>query len=227
MKYHANDKELETLRKRYHKLVNSPDLSEERALDVAKKCRELIFHVHNRIEYAENRRTQIVNVALGLIAGAVALFLASLLHGINSIEWVFLIRVAALSFFVTSVIILALYARQTNYAYPFVQVSKTWRWFYHYIVSKDYKPPFLAYESEGRRNEQRKLHLQDLFSYAKKTIDMSPKEELEQDLEQLFLVIVNEKYKNSQLSHLRSVLFRGLIVTMSILVATGLLILLT
>jgi len=62
-----------------------------------------------------------------------------------------------------------------------------------------------------------------MLSYADKTVKMNPKDELEQDLEQLFLVIVNEKYKNAQLSHLRTVLSWGLVATTIILMATGVL----
>lgn len=54
------------------------------------------------------------------------------------------------------------------------------------------------------------LHLRDMLAYSEKTLKISPKEELEQDLEQLFLVIVNEKYKNLQLTHLRKVISWGL-----------------
>ena len=68
-----------------------------------------------------------------------------------------------------------------------------------------------------------KTHLKDMLTYAEKTLGSSPREELEQDLEQLFLVIVNEKYKNAQLSHLRTVLSWGLIVTIVVLIITGIL----
>ena len=217
----TNQKELESLRERYHNLIHSSDLDDKEALTRAAKCRELIFHIHERIEYAENRRGQIAAVALAFLAGAVALFLASVVEDVRSQEWVLILRVAALCLFATSATTLVLYSRQINFAYPFIKVTKTWRWFYHYSVSKDYKPPFHTYDSESQRKKLQKVHLEDLLSYAQKTVKMSPKEELEQDLEQLFLVIVNEKYKNAQLSHLRTVVSWGLMLTIVILVVTA------
>ena len=66
-----------------------------------------------------------------------------------------------------------------------------------------------------------KIHLKDMLTYAEKTLGSSPKEELEQDLEQLFLVIVNEKYKNAQLTHLRIVISWGLGLTLLAMIATA------
>jgi len=221
MSNNANQKDLESLRERYHNLIHSPDLGDKEALDRAAKCRELIFHIHDRIEYAENRRGQIATVALAFLAGAVALLLASVVEDVRAQEWVLILRVVALCLFATSATTLVLYSLQINFAYPFIQVTKTWRWFYHYSVSKDYKPPFHTYDSKSQRKKLQKLHLEDLLSYAQKTVKMSPKEELEQDLEQLFLVIVNEKYKNAQLSHLRTVVSWGLMLTIVILIVTA------
>jgi len=216
-----NQKEIESLRERYHNLIHSSDVDDKEALSRAANCRELIFHIHDRIEYAENRRGQIAAVALAFLAGAVAIFLSSVVDNLRSQEWVPVLRVAALCLFLTSAATLVLYSRQINFAYPFIKVTKTWRWFYHYSVSKEYKPPFHTYDTKSQREKLQKLHLEDLISYAQKTVNMNPKEELEQDLEQLFLVIVNEKYKNAQLSHLRTVVSCGLMLTIVILVITA------
>jgi hypothetical protein len=58
-----------------------------------------------------------------------------------------------------------------------------------------------------------------MLNYAERTLESSPKEDLEQDLEQLFLVIVNEKYKNAQLTHLRTVIACGLGLTILVMIA--------
>ena len=216
----VDEKELKSLRERYHDLIDSSDLDDKEALDRAAKCRELTFHTHERIEYAENRRNQVAAVALAFLAGAIALFLASVIQDISSQEWVLFLRLAALCLFVTSIMTLVLYARQINFAYPLIKVTRPWRWFYHSSVSEEYKLPFHAYGSESQRKKLQKLHLEGMLSYAEKTVKMRPKEELEQDLEQLFLVIVNEKYKNVQLSHLRTVLSWGLMFTITILIIT-------
>ncbi|MBC8274853.1 MAG: hypothetical protein H8E40_07790 [Chloroflexi bacterium] len=211
--------ELSSLREQYHKLVDSSSLNSKDTLGLAARCRELIFHIHQRIEYCEKRRGQMVIISLSLLAAAVALFAATFLEAMDSELLVSLARLAALLLFLTAAITLGLYALQTNFKYPFVQITKTWRWFYHYSVSKEYKPPFFPFEGPNQREKMQKMHLQDMLTYAERTLGSSSKEELEQDLEQLFLVIVDEKYKNVQLTHLRMVISCGLGLTILVMIA--------
>ena len=211
--------ELSSLREQYHKLVESCSLNSKDILGLAARCRELIFHIHQRIEYCEKRRGQMVVISLSLLAAAVALFVSTFLKAMDSGLLFSLIRFTALLLFLTAVITLALYALQTNFKYPFIEITKTWRWFYHYSVSKEYKPPFIPFERTKQREEMQKIHLKNMLNYAERTLASSPKEDLEQDLEQLFLVIVNEKYKNAQLTHLRMVIACGLGLTILVMIA--------
>jgi len=204
------DSEIASLRNQYHNLIEASSIKDEDALNLAMRCCELTFHIHQRIEYCESRRSQFAIVALSLLAAAVALFATTFSGSMNIGSPLLLTRLTALSLFLTSIITLILYSLQTNFKYPFIEITKTWRWFYHYCVSKKYKPPFLPFERAKRRKEMQVLHLRDMLAYSEKTLKISPKEELEQDLEQLFLVIVNEKYKNLQLTHLRKVISWGL-----------------
>lgn len=216
----SSKNELSSLRDQYHKLVESSSLDNKDTLSLAARCRELIFHIHQRIEYCEKRRGQMVVISLSLLAAAVALFATTFLKAMDSGLLVSLVRLTALLLFLTAAITLALYSLQTNFKYPFIEITKTWRWFYHYSVSKEYKPPFVPFERLKQREKMQKIHLKDMLTYAEKTLGSSPKEELEQDLEQLFLVIVNEKYKNAQLTHLRIVISWGLGLTLLAMIAT-------
>jgi hypothetical protein len=153
------ENELSFLREQYHKLVESCSLNSEDILGLAARCRELIFHIQQRIEYCEKRRGQMVVISLSLLAAAVALFASTFLEAMDSGLLVSLIRLAALLLFLTAVITSALYALQTNFKYPFIETTKTWRWFYHYSVSKEYKPPFIPFESTKQREEMQRIHL--------------------------------------------------------------------
>lgn len=217
------EKNLASLRNEYHGLIESSEINGQGALALASRCRELIFHIHQRIEYCEHRRGQMVIIALSLLAASVALFAATFLGSLQVNPVVVLVRLSALFLFLTSLVTLLLYSFQTNYRYPFISVTQTWRWFYHYAVSKEYKPPFIPFERTKTRERMQKLHLQDMREYAAKVLLSTPKEELEQDLEQLFLAIVNEKYKNAQLTHLRWVIFLGLGLTVLIVVVAAIL----
>jgi RHS repeat-associated protein len=158
--------ELSSLRDQYHKLIESCSLNSKSALDLAARCRELIFHIHQRIEYCEKRRSQMVVIALSLLAAAVALFAATFLEAMGSGLLVSLVRLTGLLLFLTAAITLALYGLQTNFNYPFIEITKTWRWFYHYSVSKEYKPPFFPFERANEREKMQKIHLKDLLTSA-------------------------------------------------------------
>jgi hypothetical protein len=58
---------------------------------------------------------------------------------------------------------------------------------------------------------KRVLHVEGLHEYAKKILNEGMKERLKVDIQQLYLLHVNEKYKNCFLSSLRRVLTYGLI----------------
>jgi len=205
------DKKIASLRKQYHDLVQLSSIKDKDTTALSARCREMTFHIHQRIEYCENRRGQIVVICLSLLAAAIALFAATFLELMQAMPLVIiLVRFAALFLFLTSFITLFLYALQTNFHYPFIDVTKTWRWFYHYCLSKEYKPPWFPYQNENERKETQNLHLKDMLKYANSTLQSSAKDELEQDLEQLFLMIANEKYKNSHLTVLRRVISIGL-----------------
>jgi len=121
----STKKELSSLRDQYHKLVESCSLNSKGALDLAARCRELIFHIHQRIEYCEKRRGQMVVISLSLLAAAVALLATTFLKAMDSGLLVSLVRITALLLFLTAAITLALYSLQTNFKYPFIEITKT------------------------------------------------------------------------------------------------------
>ena len=178
----TND-EITSLRDQYRDLVQSSSIREKDAIALAGRCREMIYHIHQRIEYCENRRGQIVVICLSLLAAAIALFGATFLELMQDMPFVvILVRFAAFFLFLTSFIALIVYALQTNFHYPFIDITKTWRWFYHYCLSKEYKPPWFPYQKENERRETQKTHLKDMLNYANSTLQSSAKNELEQDL---------------------------------------------
>jgi hypothetical protein len=106
------------------------------------------------------------------------------------------------------------YLRQTNFRYPFTQATNTWKWFYRYALQNHEE------FTTGMFCVQRKADI----ALGKRAFDAQWKSFVEhqvpgltdlrtsaaQDLEQVFVLHVNERYKNLFLTKLRDVLVRGL-----------------
>jgi hypothetical protein len=83
--------------------------------------------------------------------------------------------------------------------------------FYPNIVDEKYKPTPYVKETENKYWEKRLLHIKGLKKYAEKFLHENNVERLKIDIQQLYLLHVNEKYKNAFLSTLRRILFWGIL----------------
>ena len=102
---------------------------------------------------------------------------------------------------------------QVNPKYPFRALGNDWKWFYPEIVDKEYKPSTIVMETENKYLRKRLLHAEGLQKYAQKIVTEDKFERLKVDIQQLYLLHVNEKYKNCFLTSLRRVLTWGLLLT--------------
>ena len=102
---------------------------------------------------------------------------------------------------------------QVNPKYPFRALGNDWKWFYPNIVDEKYKPSTIVMEGEYKYLEKRLLHLEGLQKYAQKIMNENKIERLKVDMQQLYLLHVNEKYKNCFLTSLRRALTWGLLLT--------------
>ena len=172
----------------------------------------LIDQIAKRIEYAEARRQTIAVLAGTLIAASIAT-LALTLTNVHQLS-------ARVSLIVLSVVLIGVglftwtvYMRQTNYVYPFTQVTKTWKWFYRYAL-KDYKSfdaAWHAFQTKARFEAGTRTFEEQWESFrAQQVLGLvDPRTSASQDLEQVYLLHVNERYKNLFLTQLRKILARG------------------
>jgi hypothetical protein len=116
-------------------------------------------------------------------------------------------------FILTGSITAIIHAFQINPKYPFRKFESDWKWFYPNIVHEEYKPSTFVVEREKEYWRKRSLHVDGLYEYAKSVINEDKTERLKVDIQQLYLLHVNEKYKNCFLTSLRKVLTIGLILT--------------
>lgn len=181
----------------------------------------LIDHINGRIEYTESRITKMVTLSIALIGAGVALF-GAILKTLDTVPFVFGIVPSGL-LIGTGLLAVLIHSRQINPRYPFRGLRNDWKWFYPNIVSNWYRPNVMMSEDEVSLAEKKVMHVFGLTGYATKILNESPAERLRVDVQQLYLLHVNEKYKNTFLSHLRTILKNGLaLVVIGLLLFLGL-----
>jgi hypothetical protein len=174
---------------------------------------EIISAAAERIHYAEGRRTNFTVVAGALLAGGVAIltFIPDKRLGNALADFALGASVGSI---VLGLVLLIVFARQTN-RYPWTSATNTWKWFY-----RDALPNQKAFDWTWRdflSPEEEKKRLQAEFGTQlpifEATIDQlkDTKVSLAQDVQQLYVLHINDKFKNSHLSQLRTILFRGLL----------------
>jgi hypothetical protein len=151
-------------------------------------------------------------VAGVLIAGGIALFTTAYDKAVTSTAWLTL-AAGSISAVVVGAALLWAYTRQTN-RYPWTDATKTWKWFYRDALPEGskfdigWKSLFTFKKDKARIQSEYKRQL-PLFKEKLKSLNL-PKVSHEQDVQQLYVLHVNEKYKNIHLSQLRTILSRGI-----------------
>jgi len=170
----------------------------------------IIHLVNSRIYYTEDRLSKIAAFSVALMGIGMAFF-AGIIH-LNGLTFIVGL-IAALSFVLTGGIVSLINSSYMNPKYPFRAMKDDWKWFYAGIINKDYRPKPVFQDSRTEFLKKRLHHMQGLNDYANKILAENKSERLKVDLQQLYLLHVNEKYKNRYLSNLRNILIRGIFIT--------------
>lgn len=189
------------------------------AAAIATRIEAVISAAAERIHYAEGRRTNYATMGGVLIAAGVAMFTFAW----GAIEQVVLRMAAtgsAVSMFLVGAFILFIYGIQTN-RYAYTSATKTWKWFYRDALPNDasFELRRLSYYSGiGWKSHKESIshsYASALPNFVAKIHALSDNEtNLAQDIEQLYSLHLNEKYKNAFLSDIRNVFNSGLIFIM-------------
>ena len=185
----------------------------------SKEIHNMIYHIDNRINYWENRRTQFLQIAAAILAasliGIVSIYptipdniLDNTFLSVKSIV-VVPVFVTSLLLFIGSIRIIRLWNIQNNPNYPFTKGTQVWRWHYRH-AEKDEVSTTTDKFDENEFDKQARLFASNLAHYKIKTLESSPEELIDQDLSQLFLLITNEKFKIKFVSRLRDALYSTL-----------------
>lgn len=173
--------------------------------------RELIAHRIAGINYAEGRRGQIA-----AIGGALAAVGIALLPFAGGVDWMPLKAVyyeLSIATFILGVLMWIVYARQTNYDYPFKTELATWKWFYHQALPDKaaFGPGLIRKRGKKHREFENLAYESQWSDFTRQARGLARREvDATQDLKQLYQLHVNERYKNLFLTRLRGLLVWGL-----------------
>ncbi|MGV0578099.1 hypothetical protein ABQE57_05950 [Mycolicibacterium elephantis] len=166
------------------------------------------------IHYAETRRSQLAAIGGALAPIGVALVPLALGTSIMPLRVGYLVLAGTLV--ILGAAVWWLFMRQTNYPYPWLAAVSNWKWFYHGALTRktDFGPDRWAWHSKQARIDEAAAAGQqwDAFKDQAKGL-ANEKVDATQDLKQLYLLHINERYKNLFLTDMRKLLARGLLIS--------------
>jgi hypothetical protein len=177
----------------------------------------LIGKVADRVHYAETRRTMMGNIGGAIFAsGAVLTTIAVSNRSEPLIFWPALAE--GLTFGLGGLIVWSMFFWQVN-RYPFTAATYTWKWFY-----RDALPNAAAFVAGGKGwKSARNEYAAQLEPFTVRISALKDAHQnLWQDIQQLYTLHINERYKNLHLSALSRALkiFTALAVIVPLLVGT-------
>ncbi len=189
---------------------------------IATRLAAVIAATAERIHYAEARRANYSVMAGAIIAAGIAVFTFSL--GAIDVQWMYYGAITgSLSMIVLGTVILYVFGKQTN-RYPFTSATKTWKWFY-----RDALPDQTAFDPKpGQSWSNEKIRVEKAFAdqlpqFRECVLKLADdRTNMDQDIQQAYVLHINEKYKNLYLSKLRSIFNLGLIVIAGLTITGGL-----
>ena len=172
-----------------------------------------------RIHYAEARRTNYSVMAGALIAAGIVIF--TFAFGTIYMQWMRFGAVAgSLSMIVLGAVVLYIFGKQTN-RYPFTSATKTWKWFYRDALHDHKAFDVKLWQSWSvQKTRVQSVYADQLPKFKEQMLKLADDQtDLDQDIEQAYVLHINEKYKNLYLSQLRSIFNIGLILIAALTLA--------
>jgi len=189
------------------------------------QIREMLFHLNERVNYWEGRRTQFLQIGIGLlaasIAGVVAIFsniseltdlffqqnglaASTMFLSAKGILYIFAF-IVCMCFTVGCLWLLLLWNEQNNPSYPFTKACRTWLWHYRHAEKSPLETDFRTYTPATYRTHV-ETFAANLVHYKKRLLQSDVQELLDQDISQVYVLLINEKFKIKMVNRLRDCL---------------------
>lgn len=207
-------------------------VSREQAEDLRDDTREVMSEIYGHVYYWEDRRSQFFAIAVALLAvsltgiglGLERLQLARSIVTSGTQGFYVGVTVGALVMFVGSIRVLLIWNRQNSPFYPFLKVATGWRHQYRNgeMCTRPGRDVVRLATAGGSKNEaleDMERYLKSQAAYAKRTLGLSPQEALAEDMRQLFMLIVLEKYRALFVEQLSNALSRTVWAAVGVAVA--------
>jgi hypothetical protein len=189
-------------------------LSDEEVASLDQTCLTLIERIDPRIWYAETRRSTFASLAVFLVGAGTALLTAVAVNHVRYRPAFWGLLFLAVGAIAAGGLVLLVYSAQTNFNYPFKKKTSTWKWFYRDALpkTKTLEVPWHTIQSPAARAAAEDSFDEDwqyFVDQSRKLADI--RINAEQDLQQVYVLHVNEFYKNKFLTQIRSVTSWGFV----------------
>lgn len=197
-------------------LTKLDGLNDKELAELQRNLTHLIDHIANRIEYAETRRSNIAILGSTVVAASIAI-LTLVLTNIDYVPIKSMLICMSMTGIIFGALVLFVFAKQTNFRYPFTKVAQTRKWFYRYSLRnyEAFTAPFIFDQSEKDFQKSKDEYASQWTEFYTNNIEdlKDLRKNIAQDLEQVYLMHVNERYKNLFLTQLRSIFSYGIVIT--------------
>lgn len=183
----------------------------------------LIERMDIRIQYAEGRRGGLAVLAGAFVAAGTALTTQLLATDISYQPGYWAMVVASVGLILVGLLTLIIFARQINYNLPFRALTTTWKWFYRDAVprNKEFPAPWHTIQFSSQHYAFQELYNDQWRAFVERSLTLTdPAIDAAQNLEQVYVLHLNEYYKNRFLMILREVMVKGLVAVAAASVAT-------
>ena len=192
-------------------------LDPEALRDLGVRTRHMIDHIAKRIEYTETRRGFFLTTGGAMFAAGIAVIGLAISKPVWFPIYIFL-WVLGPSLVIFAVIIWMVHARHVNFQYPFTSVAQIGKWFYRYAIPNwmAYQIPWIRNLADDQRKSDKGKFEADFLTFlgASEINLLNLRETYIQDIMQIYLLHVNEMYKNRFLSSLRKTFQWGVLLVL-------------
>ena len=175
-----------------------------------------------RIHYTEGRRANFILIAIALLASGTTIL--AFTHEKFLFNAFYFILVILSSYFIfLGILIIFVYSRQINY-YPWTNCSKNNKWFYRDVLKEADNFNIGLCACIFRRKKIRskiEKEFETQYNDYKQSSDEwinDKKKDIDNDRNQIYVLHVNELYKNLYLTHLRKLTIRGIFSVLIVIV---------